>query len=273
MFSQAYDWVSLSTVLITYEKDGISSGAGTGFFLRGLLVTNSHVLHAPNGRDVRFTSPTANESFVTSDKVFYESCIGASEREKFDFAFFDPAFLPKAWQTTFGRLWTPHMRAPQVGDEVGIIGYPFGKPRPTGHRCWITAIYRSNYARVLQLEGSINVANSGGPLFSTHEKAIIGIVTRKESGLSDRFGLLQESLRNRLETLGDNGALGETTNPAVGKALADLNRDLLQIAHELERSSNTGIGYAFSIEHLLEDDRFHARASEDPYGPPLRYWK
>jgi S1-C subfamily serine protease len=268
MFSSALGWIMPSVVKIAYEKNKVTTSTGTGFFFRGLLVTNFHVYNPPEGRDVRITFALDYEDVVVSDLVFHDSIIHASGENEFDYAFFDPHFLPKERKTLLNRLSIRHFKLPEIGDEVGIAGYPFGKPRMTGHLCRISSIFKSGPATMFQLEGSINAANSGGPLFNLQEKALIGIVTRKEHGLTNRFQPLVESLKRNVRDYDEKGFFGDGTNAKVQKALLDAQRNMLALTQELERSSNTGIGYAIAIDHLLGDSEFVSRSEPDPvYGP------
>lgn len=272
MFKHAFDWMSSSVVRITYEEDEGAKvvGAGTGFFLRGFLITNYHVYHQPEGRDVRIKfahyHDTKTDDVVISDQVFHDSLVRASCENAFDYAFFDPYYIPKSKQTLLNRLWTPRMHQPSIGDEVGLAGFPFGKNRIAGHLCRISSIYQSGPATVVQLEGSINNSNSGGPLFSLQERAVIGIVTRKEAGLTEKFKPLVAELEDDISRCGAPGYFGQSADAKVTDAVVKTQKQLLSFAQELARSSNTGIGYAISIEHLLSDGDFQARAAADPYG-------
>ncbi|GAB4145757.1 MAG: hypothetical protein OHK0017_05680 [Patescibacteria group bacterium] len=167
----------------------------------------------------------------------------------------------------------------KVGDTVFFGGYPLDHTNYTFHFGNISSIFTSNSVKKIQIDGSINSGNSGGPLFDC-EGRVIGIISRKDNGfiknigefellLKDEQSLLME-LSKQLQRNGDvlknsGGGVfisGIDTNAVLSysiTSLAQANHNLavsfermIQIWYNIKRSANVGIGYAFSIENLIQ---------------------
>lgn len=54
---------------------------------------------------------------------------------------------------------------------------------------------------VIQLDASVNNGNSGGPLVDLNTKKVVGIVTRKDTGLYKQFDDLIASFDTNIEVL------------------------------------------------------------------------
>src|SRR5207249_3703594 len=111
--------------------------------------------------------------------------------------------------------------------------------------------FKSGPAYLMQLEGSINVGNSGGPVVALREQAVIGFVSSKEAGFTEKFWSLRKTIRQNIEELRQ---LQECTkDKQIILKLLNQQEQLQQICDEMLRSSNTGIGSAVKIHHLLEE--------------------
>jgi S1-C subfamily serine protease len=124
----------------------------------------------------------------------------------------------------------------QSGDDVLILGYPFGLPQLCATSGIVSAKHRSpskfNAMVVLEqirIDGSVNVGNSGGPLVDLYNQFVVGIV-------SIRLGDLSE-LIERLKRRGDTPS------------------DLIEILETSNRYLNVGIGEAISIRYALNELR------------------
>lgn len=119
-----------------------------------------------------------------------------------------------------------------VGQEVFAVGNPFGLSHSVS-RGIVSAIDRSvleNRVPMLQLDASINVGNSGGPLFDLSGR-LLGIVTAKNrEGHGIAFAVPVDHLRGFLravadpEGIGRSGAIGIVMEPKAD--LPDTVRDL-----------------------------------------------
>jgi serine protease Do len=92
-----------------------------------------------------------------------------------------------------------------VGQDVFAIGNPLGL-RNTVSRGIVSAVDRTGILSdpqraVLQLDASINVGNSGGPLFNMHGELVGIVVARPEQAQGIAFALPMDHVRGFLEAL------------------------------------------------------------------------
>ncbi len=227
--------------------------AGTGFRVHGGLVTNSHVL-----RDATFDVAAIRFEDTTGANVIRlsrETLIGAVEHEsdcnEHDVAFirFDEPELEGRYKFEFGDS-----NGLRVGQEVGFLGYPFQMDQLTCHVGYVSSLHRNGGVDVIQVDGSINGGNSGGPLIDLSNGLVVGVVTRAHIGfLADQFDELICTLNSNIELLQSSG------RPAVMIGGVDPVKGLLasqsamrQIAVNLRKSANVGIGYAFSSNYIRD---------------------
>lgn len=240
-------------VQILLERQGERIGHGSGFLVEGGLVTNSHVIHPGNIDAILFrmadSEPDNPDNYI---RVLPEQCyriIAAEspENEK-DYAFLklsEPEFEQR-YHFTFETS-----RYPEVGEQVVFLGFPFGMSQLTAHIGHVSSIFTRNSVSVIQIDGSINGGNSGGPLLNSEGK-VIGIVTRAVTGLiEEQFKLLIQSLRdNQIALQGAQSVMSIGPIDPI-QAIRVSQAAMEQIAVNLHRSANVGIGYAYSSEHIL----------------------
>ena len=142
----------------------------------------------------------------------------------------------------------------KIGQPVAFLGYPLEHMNLTCHAGVISSFYRSGNVNVIQIDASVNPSNSGGPLFDPDAGDVIGIITRKATGLTAMFSALRGALRSNISIIESRPA-GDILLGGISftEALAASQHQMLQTLDQIERSANVGIGYAFSCEHLLED--------------------
>lgn len=231
---------------------------GTGFMCQGYLLTNNHVIQGPEGSTVwirRSTDSERNQSegLTLPMSSFRMSLRSGSDPSLHDYAILD---LPQL------REWSLHnfvIRDPAgvaIGEAVSFLGYPFEHKNLCCHVGIVSSFFERNGVHQIQIDASVNAANSGGPLFLPISGEVIGIVTRKATGLSDMFDRLRVSLKGNLEEIKRIRAGGASVK--VGgidpvQAAEVTQSQLLILLDQIERSANVGIGYAFSAKHLLED--------------------
>lgn len=124
----------------------------------------------------------------------------------------------------------------QEGDDILILGFPFGLHDLCGTSGMISSKHRSPsmfnrmvYLDMFRIDGSINVGNSGGPLIDLVNGSVNGIVSIRLGNLSKQI----ERLRER----------------------EDIPEDLLELFEINNKFLNVGIGEAISIRYALDELR------------------
>jgi S1-C subfamily serine protease len=106
-------------------------------------------------------------------------------------------------------------------------------------------LFTRDSIRIIQIDGSVNSGNSGGPLLDANDR-VVGIVTQKAGGVHDDLMNLADKLSREyagIETIEPSlNHEGNITSPHTKKTLAEL---ITIIRHY----TNAGIGYAYSIVH------------------------
>ena len=140
-----------------------------------------------------------------------------------------------------------------VGESAVFLGFPFGMTQLTSHVGFISSIHNRNSVKVIQIDGSVNGGNSGGPLLDIKTGKVAGIVTRSVTGL------IEEQFRNLLYALQQNQKAleGAKSVMRIGsidpiQAIIASQAAMEQIAKDLHRSANVGIGYAYSAEYIRD---------------------
>lgn len=238
---------------IILEKDRERVTAGSAFLISGGLVTNSHVI-----RDADFEVAAVlfeGMGYEDAIRLTREACVAAvgyeSLRDEDDVAFLQLSEPEFAGRHIFQFGKSASLR---VGDGIGFLGYPFEMQRLTCHVGYVSSLYVHGNTNVIQIDGSVNGGNSGGPMIELSGGCVVGIVSRAEVGfLADQFDALIRSLNGNVETLRTprNGAFYIMGIDPLQGLLASQSA-MLQIARNLRRSANVGIGYAFGTDHLRD---------------------
>jgi len=195
---------------------------------------------------------------LLSYNEFSKRLKSGSERNQFDFAILDIPELVNQKDTFQFSLKTGSDK--RIGERVAFLGFPFDHLNLTCHTGIISSFYLSDPATVIQLDASVNASNSGGPLIDQNTGEAIGIVTRKATGLTKQFDALRETLKKNITTM---RAASSGVRVSIGGvdqmgALIASQSQMLGTLDEIERQANVGIGYAFSIKHLMNDNIIHS---------------
>jgi S1-C subfamily serine protease len=238
-------------------------GSGTAFSTCGFLVTNHHVFSGPQDTRVwirRETHKSTAEGMLLSYPNFERRLRSGSDRKNFDFAVLD--FPELASQPDTHQFVLDKTRGQRISDRVAFLGFPFEHLNLTCHVGIISSLYESGPAKIIQLDASVNPSNSGGPLIDQNTGEVLGIVTRKATGLTKGFEQLRETLRKNI------AAIRAVTNGGMAANFGGIDllptleagqSQMLMTLGEIERQANVGIGYAISVEHLLNDNLIHGR--------------
>jgi S1-C subfamily serine protease len=229
--------------------------SGSGFLYKNKLITNSHVFH-PNGYNF---PPDTTLKLVWGDNSYDDiklsdlELIVGSDESNADYAVYDiskKVDISKKFNFEIDQNLTI-----DEGDDVVIFGFPFETKYLTTHYGKISAIFEEKGIKKIQIDASVNQGNSGGPLYHLETNKVIGIVTRKQAGLSKNFDDLLNSFAGNIEVLKkaqQNGSVGMFgINPL--KMFEITQTQMSKISENIKRSANTGIGYAFSCEKLLKE--------------------
>ncbi len=228
-------------------------GGGSAFLCNDYLVTNHHVFlgHSksslvqlrrddmPIGTHVEFRSPDFAAKLVTG-----------SQEQSYDYAVLDiPELIDRASHQF--SLESPVDR--RIGEQIALLGFPLEHSNLTCHAGIVSSFYTSGIASIIQLDASVNSGNSGGPLIDPETGTVLGLITRKATGLSQLFGHLRGAIQQNLavaQAAGGGIAIGGID---VVQAFIASQHQMLLTMDEIERQANVGIGYAISAEHLLAE--------------------
>jgi V8-like Glu-specific endopeptidase len=238
---------------MTLEVQGEEVSGGTAFLVPGGLVTNSHVIRG-TGFDVcvlRFDDMGLDAGIRLAKDDCLDTVAHESPSDEHDFAFLElnePEFAGRH-VFAFGDS-----ASVSVGDEVGFLGYPFRKQHLTCHLGHVSSVHRSGQAQAIQVDASVNGGNSGGPLLELTHGDVIGVVSRAEVGfLADQFDELIRALSSNIALLQQPqaGRIVISGLDPIQTALAS-QVAMREIAVNLRRSANVGIGYALGTDELRQ---------------------
>lgn len=251
----------LAKTLIAERKSGIAQvclerdrqivGNGSAFLVRGGLVTNSHVIRPPGNFDaivIRFEDTGEVIRFLPKD--LYDATLVESLESDRDYAFINltEPEIEHRHKFEFGDLSDV-----SVGEQVLFLGFPFGMPHLTAHMGYISSVHEQQGKTIIQIDGSVNGGNSGGPLVSLESGNVVGIITRAITGIIEQeFNNLIATLQNNQRILAQSRATIQIGGVDPIQGLRASQAAMEQIASNLKRSANVGIGYAFSTNHIRD---------------------
>lgn len=245
-----------ATLMIAWKNSNDRIVAsGSAFLARGYLITNNHVFRGPAGAKVSLVS-NGRELLHEDSQTFARRLVTGSTEDNFDFA------VLKFCETNLASVKPLDFADPSsvnIGDEIMLAGYPLAKTNVCLHRGHISSKYTRGMVDYIQIDASVNNGNSGGPLVDVSTGKVVGIVTRKETGLTSAVTAMRHASSKIIE-LYENFA-----NSGGFVASGGINQGGVQIAtqklflgalDEIERSANVGIGHAFSIKHVAGEPVF-----------------
>lgn len=240
---------------IIFVREGRPVASGSGFVASGKVITNNHVFAGPVDAQVVIRSHDSDpndlyDGVVLAAADFRTRLVSGSDEHHFDYAILDlPEITGKeGFQFSFGDSSTV-----LVGNQVLFLGYPFEHLNLVCHAGIVSSRYRSNDVDIIQLDASVNQSNSGGPLLDIPSGDVVGIITRKATGLTDAFEHLYNVFDQNIAALQKPHASMRIGGVDPVEALIVGQHQMKQLAREIQRSANVGIGYAFSIEQVAAD--------------------
>lgn len=248
-------WLKIqpSVFSITFENAEGRISSGTGFKIGSFLVTNNHVIQTSNAKRIVIRSvlqdgysPAIELKF--GHLMFRQMLIEGDAVNSWDYAILkieNPSFLAAP------SLQLEDHDEVSIGSNVALFGYQFDQPQLSMHQGNISSQYYKAGVHYIQLDSSVNHGNSGGPLIDTNTGRVIGLVTRKATGLTVQFDELLQSLKkniNMLQAMQSGGVFISGLDP-VAATLA-IQTQMEHLAREISRSANVGIGYAYHIRKV-----------------------
>lgn len=242
-------------VQILHIHGEIVLGYGSGFFIGGKLITNHHVAaaallpaNADDSLGIRFHDDPPNKPrYILKCREFAGRVCGSSEEHSFDYVI---ANVPEAAAGVPYQFSFAPDGGPSVGQFVAFQGYPFGQPNLVSHAGYVSSIHPSGVATMIQLDATVNSGNSGGPLFDTETGLVLGVISRKQTGLSDMFDELGKSFEENVRMLSAIQGGVTISGVSVTQTLALTQSQLGRVAQEIKRSANVGIGFAVKATAL-----------------------
>jgi len=228
------------------------SSLGSGFVITkdGYIITSFHVVGAINvDKQLNKISPRYSNDiqirFNNGEQVKADVAVDNTDLRPI---IFDYCIL-KIQKTDLNYLSLGGFGNVEEGSTIYFCGYPFGKNFLTTHKGMISSKHviesqfnvngRNIKYKILQIDGSINKGNSGGPLLAYDNNNVIGIVSMREGSITQG---LQE-VRNFIEE-GSKRSTG-------GVYLSGVNPIpvLKELIDVLDTYISVGIGFAVSIEY------------------------
>ncbi len=247
--------VRSGVIHIEFHTCGKRIASGTGFMVRNLLVTNHHVFLGPRNSSVILAwqttqDPLSRKEIQMSYENFADCLITGSDQNNYDFAVLR---IPELQQQGLYQFCLTSPDEKRVGEQILVLGFPLEHRNLVCHLGAISSFYASGPTKVIQLDASVNQSNSGGPLLDPQTGKVLGIITRKGTGLSGLFEELLAVFDQNVRALEAARGMMDLGSVDPIAAIIAGQHQMKTLASEIQRSANVGIGYAFSAEHLLAD--------------------
>lgn len=227
-------------ILILNEKgEEIPLGSGFTASSDGLVVTAKHVVNIDkvNVNNIRCKMANGEKykfSIVKSNDL-QDFAILKIEGSKKDFKYLQLGDYSTA----------------KEGDEVLFSGFPLSLPFLTIHKGMISSKYQAKFIGLnlegdwIQIDGSINRGNSGGPVVSIKDGKVIGIINFMPAGIGEKLKNLRENIVQQRKS----GV--QVTVKIAG--VVDIVDSILELINILDSTISVGIGHSISIDHIKKD--------------------
>jgi len=217
--------------ITSINPDGTREGSlGSGFLVgeEGVVISNSHVV----------TNDDPSATLVKLNDGTEKKCIEILHRDKkHDFVIF------KIENGKYPFLKLGNYDDIEEGDDIYFCGFPLKSNHHIIHRGVVSSKFTEREINLIQLDGSVNSGNSGGPLLNFDDK-VVGVITEKAGGIDKKLMNMSQFLKKAppVFTLDYTLSDGRKIKVDPTKSLAEV----IEIIHDY---TNVGIGYAFSIEY------------------------
>ncbi len=250
--------VSSGIVHLVFLRNRERVSSGSGFLSGQRLITNSHVIRFGNFDAVAIRFHDSNTSDLSdairlSSEDFLAMVVKESPEGLEDYT------VLRAEEPEFVGRYSFELGSADdvvVGQQVVFLGFPFDSLHLTAHVGYISSKHQTEGMNIIQIDGSVNGGNSGGPLLDIETRKTVGIVTRKATGLEKQFKELIEALRKNQSALQQAKAVMRISGIDPIDAIRASQAAMERIALNIERSANVGIGYAYSAEYVSQSGAF-----------------
>lgn len=240
---------------LTFENADGRITSGTGFKVGEYLVTNNHVIQVPTARKIALRSVHVDAHTTAVNLLFghleFRTFLVVGDPEAaWDFAVLK---IPSQEFLAAPSLDLVDGDEVNVGGQIAIFGYQFDQPHLSMHMGYLASQYQKSGVHYLQLDSSVNHGNSGGPLIDVRTGRVLGIVTRKATGLTQQFDALLQSFQQniaQLQAMRRSGVQAIVAGLDPVAAMLATQTQMQRIAQEIGRSANVGIGYAYHVQKV-----------------------
>ena len=258
MYRDLWKAIHKSICAITYFNNDERIASGTGFKVGNKLITNNHVIQVPQATHVLLRFVNEDGHTDSAYKSMSPTELGARlldgmSENSWDYAIFDfdiPQFI------TIPSLQLSSKDEFRIGQPIALFGFQFEQPNLSIHSGILSSRFISGEEGVkyLQLNASVNMGNSGGPLIDPGTGEVIGVITRKATGLTKQFEALQKSFEENIKVLKQASRSGRVSMFGIDPIdFFKVNQtQLAKISEEIKRSANVGVGYAYELEKIRE---------------------
>lgn len=242
-----------SIIRISHLVQGNVISSGTGFVVKGKLITNNHVFFSNNTEHilletVKSDGYTKHLSIQLSYEEFKSMLLEALPESSWDFAIIDISTTPiNSCQSL--EFCNADFQI-EIGKSIVLFGFPFTQNNLSMNIGIVSSRKITAGVNYIQVDASVNRGNSGGPLIDCETGKVVGIITRKGTGLSEIFDELRQQLKLNYETIQKINGDMQFSGISIKQALSATQVQTLQLTNEIERSANVGIGYAFELKEV-----------------------
>lgn len=254
MIRQVWKEVQGSVASLMFLRNGERITSGSGFLIGKRLITNNHVIQVPPATHIRlrFVGPDDNSSVAERTFTITEfrgRLLEGDPETSWDFAILD-LDLPEF--ADIPGLTLGSSDALQIGGPIALLGFQFDQENLSVHAGVLASKFVQAGVKYLQLDASVNHGNSGGPLIDPEKQEVMGIVTRKATGLTRQFDQLIESFDRNVQALEGASSIMAIAGIDPIEVAKVTQRQFKSLALEIRRSANVGIGYAYANDKVAE---------------------
>ncbi len=237
-----------------FNQDNFKIGSGSGFKVGNYLVTNNHVFTAPGSANVELSFVNIDGHTTKAFKIitypdFQARLESGLPENSWDFAILR---LNDSEFNSIPSLTLADSNTLAIGQRVAILGFQFEQTNLSIKQGILSSKYVRSSVKYLQIDASVNSGNSGGPLINADNNRVVGMVTRKHTGLTQAFDDLIRSFDDNIAALQPAKGLMTISGFDHVEALIATQHQMKGASRELHRSSNVGIGFAYELEHVKD---------------------